>query len=100
MGNLLRSNGQPVKELDVSWLPGSPPPRPSQSRVGASIKPRLQLEDGSHNINLSVVLDARAFEPLETVVGNGHVGRSQARLSSDIPTAPTPIFDQARRADT
>ena len=98
MGNFLRSNGQPVKQLDVSWLPGLPPPRPSQNRVGASVKRRLQLEDDNQLSSAFTLLhhERPRLRPTLETAGTGHVKRSQARLSFDIPIVPTPIFDQAK----
>ena len=102
-GNVLTSNGQPVKELDVDSdvpsLPGSPPPRRHKlGLVGASIKRRLQeVVGGSTGRSRSaggLGRSPRAPAP-STDAGNSHVGRSHARSLSDIPIAPTPIFDHA-----
>lgn len=106
-GNLLTSNGQPVKELDVDSdiprLPGSPPPRRHKLGLGASIKRRLQeVVGGSTGRSRSaggLGRSPRAPAP-STDTGNEHVGRSHARSLSDIPIAPTPIFDHAKGEPT
>jgi phosphatidylinositol phospholipase C delta len=106
-GNLLTSNGQPVKELDVDSevprLPGSPPPPRHKIGLGASIKRRLQeVVGGSTGRSRSaggLERSTRAPTP-STDTGKGHVGGSHARSLSDIPIASTPIFDHAKSGPT
>ena len=106
-GNLLTSNGQPVKELDddsdVPRPPGSPPPRRHKLGLGASIKRRLQeVVGGSSGRSRSAgVLGRSPRTPApSTDTGNGHGGKSHARSFSDIPVVPRPIFDHTKGEPT